>query len=126
MHDVFREVCALRSGPRAGCFGSCIDLEEIEILVLLPFGRLLALLPAAVLEPLCKAAGFIALEAKEIVDKQLSGFARNSPSRSRVSSAAGRLLGNSGRCARYGSSSAGPGSRPLSMPSRPATICDRI
>src|SRR3974377_1098958 len=79
MHDVFRERCALPSDPRAGCFGSCIDLEEIEILVLLPFRRLLALLPAAVLEPLCKAAGFVALEAKEIIEKQLSGLRAEQP-----------------------------------------------
>src|SRR5713101_3858153 len=47
-------------------------LEKIEILVLLPLGRLLTGLCPSIFEPLRKAAGLVALEPEEIVDEHRS------------------------------------------------------
>src|SRR5262249_37694885 len=54
---------------------SCIRLEKIEILVVFPGGRLVALLYTGLLEPLRKPARLVALEFEEIIDEYVAEFA---------------------------------------------------
>src|SRR5262249_60393277 len=54
---------------------SCIRLEKIEILVVFPGGRLVALPYTGLLEPLRKPARLVALEFEEIIDEYVSELA---------------------------------------------------
>src|SRR5260370_25251036 len=65
----------LRAAPSPLRAASCIGLEKIEILVVLPGGRLVALPYRGLLEPLGKPARLVALEFEVIIDKYVAELA---------------------------------------------------
>src|SRR5229473_2330964 len=70
-----RRLHGLAAAPSTLRAASCIGLEKIEILVVLPGGRLVALPYPGLLEPLGKPARLVALEFEVIIDKYVAELA---------------------------------------------------
>src|SRR5258708_13899743 len=70
-----RRLHRLAAAPSTLRAASCIGLEKIEILVVLPGGRLVALPYPGLLEPLGKPARLVALEFEVIIDKYVAELA---------------------------------------------------
>src|SRR5258708_14813471 len=72
-----RRLHRLAAAPSTLRAASCIGLEKIEILVVLPGGRLVALPYPGLLEPLGKPARLVALGFGVIIDKYVAELAGN-------------------------------------------------